>query len=156
MQRSSEAITFALLLFSVSPTLCGQDHSGPSVIRADGTSFTIVARANARGEGGGMVPLTAYKAPDGTGLSLLDPEFDSAAKATEYFETRLAKAQKVTARTKERSSSGQIIGERAEAVFPNAGGSSVPAILWADGRVFLEIDSRSLSLSRKLKKALTQ
>jgi hypothetical protein len=124
-------------------------------IRSQGTTFKNVTMGEMFGENGIKMPFTGYTASDGTGLTAMDPAFESPAKAIEYFETRLAKAQRVTRRGKKRNSHGQIIGERAEATYPYANGAIFTAILWTDGRVFREIDSRSLPLSLKLEQALT-
>jgi hypothetical protein len=104
---------------------------------------------------GKHIPFTDYKASDGTGLKAMDPEFESPEKAEEYFEIRIAKAQKITTRSKKRNSRGRVIGERAEGVYSSPDGTTFPAVLWTDGKVFREIDSRSLPLSLKLEKAIT-
>jgi hypothetical protein len=132
-----------------------QARSGPVPIHSEGTTFYNVASGQVIGEKGLLVPFTGYKASDGTGLNAIDPEFKSPAKAKEYFALRIAKAQKVIRRGKKEDSGGKVIGERAEAIYTSPDGSTFPAILWTDGRVFREIDSRSLALSLKLEKAFT-
>lgn len=130
-------------------------RSGPPPIRSQGTTFKNVAMGEMFGENGVEVPFTNYRASDGTGLTAVDPAFESPAKAKEYFMARVAKAQKITRRSKKRNSRGQIIGERAEVVYSSLDGATFPARPWTDGSVFREIDSRSLPLSLKLEIALT-
>ena len=95
---------------------------------------------------------THFKASDGTDLMVLYEDFDSTAKAEEYFEKQLAKAVKVMERGNKVNGVGKVVGVRAQILLRLDPPKTIPAVLWTDGLKFHEIYSSSLKNALELEK----
>jgi hypothetical protein len=128
-------------------------QAGPDPSRQ--AAFELIGMGEMRDEDGTHLAFTTYKALDGTKLTAIHNEFDSSTKAQAYFDTTVAKVQKIIQRGEKKNGRGNVIGNRAEAVIQGVKGS-VPAVMWTDGPHYHEIISSSAMMNRELERQLTR
>jgi hypothetical protein len=106
--------------------------------------FTVIVQGDAF-EDGVHMGKTEFGASDGMLLHMTFGQFSDPEHATAKFEKVLGKAVKIVERGKKLDQSGKVVGERAQVVIagskPN---ETMSAVLWTDGRMFREVESKSL------------
>lgn len=105
-----------------------------------------------RDEDGVHLGFTDFSAADGSRLMVLYEDFASSAKAKDYFEKQLAKAEQAIDRKDKLNAEGKTVGERAEILMRMGDHKTIPAVLWADGAKFHEIYSSSRESILKLER----
>jgi hypothetical protein len=104
--------------------------------------FEITQMGELRDDDGLHISFTAFKAPDGTKLTIEHHEFDSKAQAQDYFQKAVGRAREVSLREKKKNAKGEAVGERAQATLESA--EPLKAVFWTDGPDFYEVFSSSL------------
>jgi hypothetical protein len=138
------SLGFAAILPSASakPTPSATANQSPDM--SEKVTFHNVATGEVEDEDHIPLGTTLFKASDGRTLEVLYEDFGSPAKARDYLENRLARAERVLARENKLDAKGKVIGERAEILLRLSKQEVWHAILWTDGVKFHEIISSSL------------
>jgi hypothetical protein len=124
----------------------------PDVPKQLEMAFTVDAMGEGFDEDGVHLGFSGYTASDGTKLTASYTWFFGDEGAPKYFERQLAKAAKVIERKKKLNSAGKVVGERAQILRRVDPQTTVPAVLWWDGKTFHEIYSSSLNSILQLEK----
>ncbi len=129
---------------------CG--HAGSEVTQK-GKGFSALFSGITRTGSGVRVGFTDYRACDGELVKVLYWDFTTSQQASRAFSGELARAAEILNRGSKTNQKGDIVGERAEVVFPprEAGGLR-RAIVWTDGLKFHEMKSRCLCDALELEK----
>lgn len=119
--------------------------------------FEITQMGEIRDEDGTHLAFAAFKAADGTKLTVEHHEFESELQAQEYFQKTVGKAPKVVVRAKKTNAKGAITGERAQVILESTAVSGpLQAVLWTSGANFYEVFSTSLPDVLECEKRLSE
>jgi hypothetical protein len=106
---------------------------------------------------GVRLSFTAFKAADGTKLTVEHHEFESKDQARDYLQKAIGRVRQVTIRKKKTNSKGDAVGERAQVALESTKVSgSLLAVLWTDGVNFYEVLSASLPDILETEKSLSR
>jgi hypothetical protein len=126
------SLGFAAILPSAysKPTQSATAKQPPGTLKK--VTFHNVAMGEVEDEDHVHLGTTLFKASDGCTLEVLYEDFGSPAKARDYLENQLARAEKVLERKNKLDAKGKVIGKRAEILLRLSEQEVVHAILWTD------------------------